>query len=130
MREKRISKFVLQERATGRFVAISIVTNHLDLIAWISLPYFEIKYPTSFNQGLIYYFLGTAVDKSYRAMRCGIQMIQAIIDTLPERCIVAYDYTEIAEKGMSRFGNVIAHKFGTIGSIIDRQIYWAAEKQV
>jgi len=124
----KITKFVLSEKETGKYVGISIITNHLNLVPWISPCYFEDRYPEYFSKKLIYYFLGTAVEVSYRAQSGGLRLLVHIIDALPVKCIVAYDYTEIAEKGMDRFGRMIAHKFDTSGSILDRQVYWSAEK--
>lgn len=127
LRDDRVIKLVLCD-IEGKYVGISLVTNFLELIPWLSLSYFENNFPLHFTQRTIFYFLGTAVNEEYQLKKGGIRIFNAIGDLLPIDCIVGYDYTENSEKAMARLGSMIAHKLQGEGKIFDKQTYWLGKR--
>lgn len=125
--DDRITKFVLIDGA-GKYAGLSLLTNSLEVIPWLSLPYFENQFPVQFQLKTIFYFMGTAVNEEQQLRRGGIRIFNAVGETLPEDCIVGYDYTENSEKAMDRLGNMIAHKLQGGGKILDKQVYWFGKR--
>jgi len=104
-------------------VGVTLLTNVLEKIPWINAPYFERRYPSSYQTGKIYFLPAVVIDPGYQDLRrIGAKLLQTALATLGNDNVLAVDYSETLRQSLPAFvtrGLGITFK----EEILDRLVY-------
>lgn len=101
---------------------IGLITNRLEKVPWINPAFFQKKFPTFVDEGLLYYLMGIAVSRGFASRRLGARLLKEMICSLPENGAVAFDHSQAANKTVPVFAERALPK-SIKGKILDSQIY-------
>ncbi|HEV2890364.1 MAG TPA: hypothetical protein VGX28_08300 [Frankiaceae bacterium] len=91
MRDARVTKLVAFDEA-GEAGSMAIVATDLSLVPWISVPYYESRYPEQYRRGAVYYVNAAVV----RPDRQGGPWTKVVLEDLyrfvaENRAVMAFD---------------------------------------
>ncbi len=90
-RREDVIKFVGWD-AAGRPIGLSIVTTNLGLVPWISLPFYERRYPDHYARDAIYYFVTLVIAPDHQDGPLIQAMVEAIgLYIAMDRGVIAFD---------------------------------------
>ncbi len=121
MQDKDFEKFLVY--VGEHLVGVTLLTNVLEKIPWVNAPYFERRYPESFEGGKIYFLPAVVIDPKHQDLRrIGAKLLQTALATLGKDSVLAVDYSETLRQSLPAFvtrGLGITFK----EEILDRLVY-------
>ena len=120
MQDSDFQKFLLW--VDGKPAGIGLITNHLEKVPWINVPFFQKQFSVLVSRRLLYYLMGIAVKSGFAKRSLGSKLLKETICSLPENGAVAFDHSEKANRMIPIFAERVLPK-SIEGSILDSQIY-------
>lgn len=128
MHDKTVRKYILLS-PEGKSIGIALVTDKFVNTPWISEEYFKTNYPTEYTAGLIFYFMGLAVDPAFRGNRYSISLIEYVIDDIPDNAIMGFDHSRNVNPMLHHFTRIVKQARLIERSHIDRQHYHVVQRK-
>lgn len=91
MNDESFVKFVARDK-TDAVVAIATMATDLETVPWISVPFFQEKYPEHFARGAVFYFGSMLVRPERQGGPWAAFLLNDVIKYMVERrAVAAYD---------------------------------------
>lgn len=103
--DNTVEKFILKNN--NNEIGIGLVTNNFNNLPWISKDYFLNKFPESFTNNKIYYFMGIAIDKNYRKRGYTKYLLNKIFHNLDNYNIIGFDHSKKVNPFIPKFTKLI-----------------------
>ncbi len=123
MVDPRIDKIVIEEESTGEVIAMCTLTNHLEVVDWISPDYFAHHYPDHWARGAVYYLGFSLVSSPRRRVQLFSELITHVSRTLLAKdAMCSYD--------ICTFNNEMIGLGDAVESIVKRAVPQAEVRAV
>jgi len=124
--DEDVEKFIL--RNGDEIVGVGLATNNLEKVSWISLAFYQKRFPFQFANRMIYYIKGIAVSRTRNTIGFGYALLAYMIDSFPKGSVGCFDFSEKVNKAMPGFVRKIGGGKAKDGELLDRQVYYVFEK--
>lgn len=126
MNDVSVAKYLISKKGSS-YIGLGLITNNFKNTPWISEDYFKFNYPDQFQSRSIYYFMGIAIDKSFRGNSYSVPLIEYIIDDLPKNIIIGFDHSININPSLHYFTHIIKQANLVKRTHIDKQHYHVVE---
>jgi len=126
MGDGEMTKFILRD-IDGKIVGLGLATNNLSKVPWISQDFFRKRYPLHFENRIVYYIECLVVSGGLKPFS-GLTLLASMIDYFPGGSVGCFDFSERNNGSMPIFVERAGAKKAKRGTLLDRQVYYAFEK--